>query len=124
MFRARACDRPLKYDTYTLEQFDEALGADQVLDASKVVLTMTFADGKEINFHGMFALLMANKELQMLNIGLMTHEAFKKLEAEEANVCPDASERVGDDAFEMVKRIITTLGAVVDPQRLIAIPKC
>ena len=86
MFRARACDRPLKYDTYTLEQFDEALGADQVLDASKVVLTMTFADGKEINFHGMFALLTANKELQMLNVGLLTHEAFKKLEAEEANV--------------------------------------
>jgi len=71
----------LKYDTYTLEQFDEALGADQVLDATKVVLTMTFADGKEINFHGMFALLMANKDLQMLNIGLMTHETFKRLEA-------------------------------------------
>ena len=39
----------MKYDTYTLEQFDEALGADRVLDTTKVVLTMTFADGKEIN---------------------------------------------------------------------------
>ena len=47
----------MKYDTYTIEQFDAALGADQVLDATKVVLTMTFADGKEVNFHGMFALL-------------------------------------------------------------------
>jgi len=85
----------LKYDTYTLEQFDEALGADQVLDATKVILTMTFADGKEINFHGMFALLTANKELQMLNIGLMTHEAFKKLEAKKAIVHGDTPKRVG-----------------------------
>ena len=84
----------MKYDTYTLEQFDEALGADQVLDASKVVLTMTFADAKEINFHGRFMLLTGNKELQILNIGLMTHDAFKKLEAEEANVCADAPTRV------------------------------
>ena len=70
----------MKYDTYTIEQFDEALGADQVLDATKVVLSMPFADGKEVNFHGMFALLMANKDLQMLNIGLLTHETFKRLE--------------------------------------------
>lgn len=67
----------MKYETYTLEQFEEALGADQVLDTTKVVLSMTFANGKEINFHGMFALLTGNKELQILNIGLMTHETFR-----------------------------------------------
>jgi len=68
---------------------------EQVLDSTKVVLIIRFADGKEVNFHGMFALLMANHDLQILNIGLMTHEAFKKLEAKKAIVHGDTPKRVG-----------------------------
>ena len=55
----------MKYETYTLEQFDKALALveEQVLDSTKVVLIIRFADGKEVNFHGIFALLTGNKDI-------------------------------------------------------------